>query len=51
MMMGLFVIYTAAVLSLIGRLRYFAIACILIGLVLSAVMFWWHTTSTIDVRL
>lgn len=51
MMAGLFVIYTWAVIAILAKQRIMAMSLILIGIILSAVMLWYHVTDTINIRL
>ncbi len=51
MMAGLFLIYTLAIIAILAKQRIPGMALILIGIILSAVMFWYHVTDSINIRL
>lgn len=51
MMAGLFLIYALAIISILAKQRNLAMVLIVIGIILSILMFWHHVTDTINIRL
>lgn len=50
-MAGLFTLFTISLLFLIGQKRIPAIVCIVLGIFLTLVMFWYHADSVLKINL
>lgn len=50
MMAGLFLIFTLAILAIILRKRQLAVSIVVIGIILTLSMFWFHATDILQIN-